>query len=139
MKGDNLYIGHILNAADDIGRYVAGVDFGRFSEDTLLQDGVMRKLEIIGEAAKRLSPELCDAVTDVPWKDICGMRDKLVHDYFGIDLMAVWKTAAEDIGALKTALEPYRLKNVGAEGTKIESEAKDAEVEDSGEKKEDKK
>jgi uncharacterized protein with HEPN domain len=115
MKKDNLYIGHILNAVGDIEGYVAGFNFDRFSEDTLLQDGVMRKLEIIGEAAKRLSPELCDSTSEVPWKDICGMRDKLVHDYFGIDLMAVWKTVTEDLDALKQALEPYRPKDAETE------------------------
>ncbi len=108
MRSDDLYIGHILNAIADIEEYVRDADFKRFSENVLLQDGVMRKLEIIGEAAKRLSPEFCDSTSTVPWKDICGMRDKLIHDYFGIDLMAVWKTATEDIGTLKQELEPYR-------------------------------
>ncbi len=110
MKKDNLYIGHIIGAVDDIARYVTGLGFEQFSENTLLQDGVMRKLEIIGEAAKRLSAECCDATPEVPWKDICGMRDKLIHDYFGIDLMAVWKTATEDTNVLKQSLTRYPLK-----------------------------
>lgn len=108
MRNDNLYIRHILQAVDDIESYIFECDFDRFSKETLIQDGVMRKLEIIGEAAKRLSPELCDSTSEIPWKDICGMRDKLIHDYFGIDLMAVWKTVTEDMGALKQALEPKK-------------------------------
>lgn len=124
MKKDSLYVGHILKAVEDIERYVANVDFERFSKDTLVQDGVMRKLEIIGEAAKRLSSELYGSTSEIPWGDICGMRDKLVHDYFGIDLMAVWKTVTEDLDALKMTLEPYR--------------PKDAEIEPADEPKEDK-
>ena len=105
MAKDNLYLGHILGAIADIERYTQNMDFEKFSRDTLVQDGVMRKLEIIGEASKRLSPELRKTVNKIPWKEICGMRDKLIHDYFGVDLMAVWKTATEDVPSLKIVLE----------------------------------
>ena len=107
MKRDKLYLGHILKAVDDIEEYTSEMDFEKFSKDKLVQDGVMRKLEIIGEASKRLSPELVDSVKDIPWKEICGMRDKLIHDYFGVDLMAVWKTATEDTKILKEVIEKY--------------------------------
>jgi uncharacterized protein with HEPN domain len=63
----------------------------------LVQDGVIRQLQIVGEATKKLSPRLRREHAAVPWQDIAGMRDKLVHDYFGVDLDAVWLAATEDV------------------------------------------
>mgnify|MGYP001564581679 FL=1 len=65
----------------------------------------MRELGVIGEAAKKLSEEFKRVYTNVPWKQIAGMRDKLIHDYFEIDVEAVWKTAQEDIPFLKQELQ----------------------------------
>jgi uncharacterized protein with HEPN domain len=73
--------------------------------DHLIQDGVIRQLEIIGEASKRLSAEIKEKYLEIPWKDITGMRDKLIHDYFGVDLDAVWDTVEKDIPVLKNKLE----------------------------------
>jgi len=105
MEKDKLYVEHILRAISDIEEYIGSMNFDEFSKDKLIQDGVMRKLEIIGEASKRLSFELTDSIQGIPWKEICGMRDKLIHDYFGVDIMAVWKTATEDIKTFKNALK----------------------------------
>lgn len=96
-----------MRAIVDLENHTKGLDFKSFSGNVLVQDGVMRKLEIIGEASKRLSDELRDSVPEIPWKDMCGMRDKLIHDYMGVDLMAVWKTATEDAQELKKALEKF--------------------------------
>ncbi len=76
-----------------------------FSRDTLLQDGVIRQIEIIGEATKRLSKELRSKYGPLPWQDMAGMRDKLIHDYFGVDIGQVWLTAMEDLPLLKVQLE----------------------------------
>jgi uncharacterized protein with HEPN domain len=103
-KDETVYIRHILDAIARIERYLAGISYDLFNEDTLVQDGVIRQLEIIGEASKRLSDDTKASYVDIPWKDIAGMRDKLIHDYFGTDIKAVWDTAKDDVPDLKGKL-----------------------------------
>lgn len=103
-KDETVYIKHILDAIDRIERYLAGISYSRFNKDTLIQDGVIRQLEIIGEASKRLSDDTKASYGNIPWKDIAGMRDKLIHNYFGTDIKAVWNTAKDDIPYLKSKL-----------------------------------
>ena len=76
-----------------------------FRADLLVQDGVIRQIEIIGEATKRLSRDVRKANRHVPWDDIAGMRDKLIHDYFGVDINTVWLTAVNDLPALKVEVQ----------------------------------
>jgi uncharacterized protein with HEPN domain len=80
------------------------VDEDNFMSNEQLQDAVIRQLQIIGEAAKRLTVDTTAKYSEVEWKDIAGMRDKLVHDYFGVDLDAVWDTVVHDLPILKQAL-----------------------------------
>lgn len=103
-RDETVYVKHILDAIARIERYLAGISYDLFSEDTLIQDGVIRQLEIIGEASKRLSDDTKASYDDIPWKDIAGMRDKLIHDYLGTDIKAVWETATQDIPFLKSSL-----------------------------------
>ena len=77
-----------------------GVDFREFSESQKLQDAVIRRIEIIGEAVKNLPAEVRDAAPNVPWRRIAGMRDKVVHDYMGVDIELVWTVVQRDLPEL---------------------------------------
>jgi uncharacterized protein with HEPN domain len=70
----------------------------------MVQDAVVRNLEIVGEAAKRLSPKLRERAPGIPWREMAGMRDKLVHDYFGVDLDLVWDVVAAELPAARTRI-----------------------------------
>ena len=104
-KDDSVYLRHILDAISKIEEYSQEVDYQSFTRNTLIQDGVIRQLEIIGEATKRLSPALRSKYASIPWKQIAGIRDKLIHDYFGVDIDAVWETLKQDLPALKKEVE----------------------------------
>ena len=103
-KGDKLYLSHILDAISSIESYVDGLDSVAFADDPLRQDGVVRQLGIVGEAVKRLSTEIREINPQVPWRDITGMRDRLVHDYMGVNVESVWKTVQVDLPELRRAV-----------------------------------
>jgi|SRR5215213_2044328 len=87
MKRDEtVYLRHILDAIAKIETYLQGVDETTFKQTNLIQDGVIRQIEIIGEATRRLSRSFRNQYPKTPWEDIAGMRDKLIHDYFGVDI-----------------------------------------------------
>ena len=93
MKDDRVYLLHIRDSLANIQEYTKP---GRelFFQDKKTQDAVVRNLEIIGEAVKHLSASLTTTHPSIPWKQIAGMRDKLIHDYFGVDLNLVWDVVA---------------------------------------------
>lgn len=99
MKDDRIYLLHIRDAIRQIVEYTATGKDG-FLADRKTQDAVVRNLEIIGEATKRVSPGLKAAHPGVAWKPIAGMRDKLIHDYFGVNVQLVWDVVDRDLPAL---------------------------------------
>lgn len=104
-RDDSVYLRHILDAIEAIGDYLQGVGEEEFKRTPMIQDAVIRQIEIIGEAAKRLSPPLRNTHSGIPWQDIAGMRDKLIHGYFGVDVATVWLTATRDIPELRTGIQ----------------------------------
>lgn len=105
MKNDRFYLEHILQSVNKILKYTKGLSEKDFHEADMVQDSVIRQLEIIGEATKRLSNEFRENNAHIPWKDMAGMRDILIHDYLNVDLNIVWKTAKEYIPPLKSAIK----------------------------------
>ncbi|MBU4245953.1 MAG: DUF86 domain-containing protein [Nanoarchaeota archaeon] len=90
-----------------IEEYLQNIDYDEFisNRKKLLRDGIVRQIEIIGEATKNLSDNMRKKYPDIPWKDMAGMRDKLIHSYFGVDFDAVWETAENDIPTLKGKIQ----------------------------------
>ena len=98
------YLTHMMQAVDRIQRFTRGRATAEFLCDELLQDGVIRNFEILGEASKNLlvaAPELAQRYSGIPFAAIYGMRNQLSHGYFGVDLDTVWKVIERDLPALK--------------------------------------
>lgn len=100
-KDDTVYLRHIFDAIKKIEEYTTGMNEKSFFASDKTQDAVIRQLEIIGEATKRITINTRSNHSGIPWKDMAGMRDKLIHDYFGVDINAVWQTVEEDLPFLK--------------------------------------
>lgn len=104
MKDDRLYLDHIIERIDRISRFVAD---GReaYLQSEVLQDAVLRNFEVIGEATRKISPELRQQYPDVPWQQMAAFRNVLIHDYDSVDLETVWRVIAERLPALKPQIE----------------------------------
>jgi uncharacterized protein with HEPN domain len=96
-RGDKAFLGDIGEAVRRIGVYLGAMPYEAFVEDTKTQDAVIRNLEVIGEATKNLSAELRARHSDVPWRSMAGVRDRLIHDYFGVNLDIVWHIVAVEL------------------------------------------
>lgn len=107
---DILYVGHILDAIDQIGEYLKGSDSKSFIKNALLIDGVARQLAIIGEAANHLSDEFRSEHPNIPFRDIVGMRNIIIHEYAGVGAEFLWETYAHDLPELKHELSSLRPK-----------------------------
>ncbi len=104
MKDDLIFLQHIADAIKDIEEYTRGGKEEFFSTK-MIQDAVIRNLEIIGEAVKSISPAVRIEYSDVPWKQIAGLRDVLIHHYFGVDLETVWLVAEKRLPGLLQRIE----------------------------------
>ena len=106
MDRDAVHLLDILDSARKIKTYIEGVARDEFLCDTRLQDSIVRRLEIIGEAAGRVSAESREKYPDIPWAAIRGMRNQMIHRYDDIDMGIVWETVRRDIPRLIQMIEP---------------------------------
>jgi len=100
-RRDKAYLKHILDVISDAKRFMEGVTKEEFLENKEKQYAVLRALEIIGEATKNLSKEMKQEYSEIQWRDIAGMRDKLIHEYFGVKLDLVWATVKKNLPELE--------------------------------------
>jgi len=99
------YLKDILEAATRAVDYCSELQYDAFLKDTKTQDAVVRNLEIVGEAVKNLSQETRNREPSIPWKNISGMRDRLIHDYFGVNWDVVWSVVKEDLRDIMRRIE----------------------------------
>ena len=104
-RDPDLLLEDILAAVRKIARYTSGMDEEQFRQDDKTVDAVVRNLEIIGEATRHLPEDFLARHPDVPWRQIAGMRNRLVHEYFGVDLDLIWQVIREHLPQLQARLE----------------------------------
>lgn len=100
LRRDSDYLGDLHEAVRRIIAYTAELSYEQFLSDLKTQDAVIRNLQVMGEAAKKLSPAVRRAHPDMPWKQMAGMRDRIVHEYFGVNYDIVWTVARDELPAL---------------------------------------
>lgn len=100
-KIPNVYLSDILEAITKIEKYLSGMDRSAFLQNDAIQDAVIRRFEIIGEAVRRLDQDFREQFPELPWKKMVGMRDMLIHGYDEVDLEYVWKLASEGLAEVK--------------------------------------
>lgn len=104
-KDQRVYVAHMVESINLVLDAIAGMDRKTFKQNIHTQDAVLRRIQVIGESVKRLSEETRNKAPGVPWQQMIGMRNILVHDYLGIDMDTVWDTATVDLGKIKISLE----------------------------------
>ena len=104
-KDDRVRLQHMLEAATEALSFIQSKTRSDLNKDRMLVLSLVKELEIIGEAASKVSPEVRSQNSAIPWQDISGMRNRLIHAYFDINLDVVWKTVTRDLPSLKAELE----------------------------------
>lgn len=104
-KTNEVYLRHILDAIEQIEEYVEGIGRHDLDKQPMLQDAVLRQLEIVGEASRQLSDAFHRKHDSIPWHAIIGMRNRIAHDYLGVDLDVVWEVVQYDLPDLKTSVQ----------------------------------
>jgi uncharacterized protein with HEPN domain len=105
MNDDRLFLLHIRDSLREVREFIEGESYESFSENRMVQNAVIRSFEVVGEAARRVSPEFREAHPEVPWRVMGDFRNKLIHAYFGLELEVIWKTATEDAPVLLERIE----------------------------------
>jgi uncharacterized protein with HEPN domain len=98
------YLNDILEAIDDIQSFIKDMSFTDLESDKKTLYAVIRCLEILGEAVRKIPKNVKERYPDIPWKEIAGIRDKLIHEYFGVDTQTIWDTIQEDLSPLKETI-----------------------------------
>lgn len=106
MRRDEAYLLDIRLSASKALRFIDGLTWEEFESSELHQNAVPHSLEIIGEAARRVSQEFRDLHPEIPWQDMAGMRNRIIHEYFRVNLAAAWDTVQNDLPGLIALLEP---------------------------------
>ncbi len=110
MKNIRPYLNHILDECKFLKEKSEGIAFAEFDSDIVLKKAFVRSLEVIGEAVKNIPKGFRNKYFHVPWKEIAGMRDRLIHEYFGVNYRIVWKTVKEEIPALEKEIKKIMKK-----------------------------
>jgi len=105
MRDYGDYLKDILDAIDETAEFTEGMSYEAFAQDRKTTNAVVRSLEVLGEAAKRIPENMRTQAPDVPWKRMAGMRDKLIHEYFGVDLSIVWAVIKDELPPLRPEIE----------------------------------
>ncbi len=105
MSSDIVFLEHIRDSLREVQTFIKNEDYESFLENRMVQNAVMRSFEVVGEAARRVSPEFREAHPEAPWRLMGDFRNKLIHDYFELDPEIIWKTATEDAPALLGQIE----------------------------------
>lgn len=107
-RSTKLYIQDIKDSINKIQNYTKGMSFNVFKKNTLIMDAVVRNLSIIGEAVNNIPKSLKDKNKDVAWKEILGMRNKVIHEYFGVDEEILWETIKKDLPVFKKQISKLK-------------------------------
>jgi len=101
------YLRDMLESVDDIESFIGGMSFEEFKRDKKTLNAVVRSIEVVGEAAKKIARALRDGHKEIPWKEMAAMRDKPTHEYFGIDVEILWKTAKDGMPPLRQLIRNF--------------------------------
>jgi uncharacterized protein with HEPN domain len=104
-ESEEIYLRHILDAIVNIENYTRNIDYSEFEKNSMTYHAVIYQILVIGEAVKNISEELKEDYPEIPWRNIAGTRDRLIHGYFEIQLSEVWKVVTSDLIDLKNVVE----------------------------------
>jgi len=107
VRPDRTYVDYLVDIPDAnllVQDFISGMNYDDFASAAKTVFAVIRALEIVGEASKRIPSEMREAYSGIPWRSMAGMRDKLIHDYFGVNLEVIWKTATNELPSIEPEL-----------------------------------